>query len=716
MSPAPPRWRRLAPAAALTAAVLALLLPGLGRSGLWEPWELRLAEEAAGLAGARPTSGASIGAASQALLPALGIRLFGYNEAGARLPGLLVALATLAAMAWAAALHGRRAAVIAAVALVGTPLYVLQARQLTSDMPLLLAGALTLGGLGRLGSARPGQPVLVAALAAVLGLGLGAASGGVLVGALAPCLAFLAAWRLSGVTFATPVHRGLALAIAVAGLLLALTIALTPYRSGQPSWLLGGTPVLGGSPRTFDAVLRVVGFGLFPWGALALFALLAPLQDLADETPAEERGRDFTALLPMFVGAFGLAAATLQLQLVGQARIAILPAAVLAVARLLGDRPARPAANRLLAFVVATGTLLITRDLWLGPEELASVHLSSKIAWPPTLNIRPLVAAVGGAFAAALLARMALPPQTEGSGRLGRLMVWAGRLSLPVLLVSGVVLSAGLAHGVVPALSRHLSQKALLDAFRSLGGRTLALYRIPEGSRGAFEARGGAELTDVGSLPELAQRFQADSGLFALVPRTDLAALDDAFAEASVQYAVVDISSSRFLLLAGRLPAGRRDLNPLDRHRFRPKAAARPPWEPPRRQASATYGDAVELQGADFPERVRRPGSFPLVLYFRTLRRPPAGYKIFVHVQQPGALVHGDHAPAEGLFPTERWRPGDLLRDEHRVQVPLMTASAGLYTIFVGFWPGGNSVHRLPVTAGAHDGQDRVALGTIRIN
>jgi 4-amino-4-deoxy-L-arabinose transferase-like glycosyltransferase len=706
----------LGPAAALTAVALALLLPGLGRAGLWEPWELRLAEEAAGLAGVRPSSGAAIVAASQALLPALGIRLFGYSEVGARLPGLLVALGTLAAMAWAAAgLHGRRAAAIGAIALAGTPLFVLQARQLTSDMPLLLAGALTLGGLGRLGSARPGQPTVTAALAAVLGLVLGAASGGVLVGVVAPCLAFLAAWRLSGLTFATPARRGLALAIAVAAAALALAVALFPYRSGQTSWLLGGTPVLGGSPRTFDAVLRVVGFGLFPWGALALFALLAPLVDLGDEPPTEDRGRSFTALLPMFAGVFGLAAATLQLQLVGQARVAVLPAAVVALARVLADPPARPA-NRLLAFVVTIGTLLITRDLWLAPEELASVHLSSKVTWPPGLSIRPLVAAVGGAFAAALLARLALPPQIEGSGRLARLVAWAGRLSLPVLLVSGVALSAGLAHGMVPALSRHLSQKALLDAFRSMGGKTLALYRIPEGSRGAFEARGGPQLTDVGSLPELAQRFRADSRLFALVPRVDLAALDDAFAEASADYAVVDVSSSRFLLLAGRLPAGRRDLNPLDRHRFRPRQAAHPPWEPPRLPASATYGNAVELLGADFPERVRRPGSFPLVLHFRTLRRPPAGYKIFVHVQQPGALVHGDHSPLEGLFPTERWRPGDLLRDQYRVQVPLMTTSAGLYTIFVGFWPGGNSIHRLPVTAGAHDGQDRVALGTIRIN
>jgi hypothetical protein len=46
----------------------------------------------------------------------------------------------------------------------------------------------------------------------------------------------------------------------------------------------------------------------------------------------------------------------------------------------------------------------------------------------------------------------------------------------------------------------------------------------------------------------------------------------------------------------------------------------------------------------------------------------------------------------------------------------MVTTPAGLYTIYVGFWPGGDTDRRLPVTAGlAHDGRDRVALGTIRV-
>jgi 4-amino-4-deoxy-L-arabinose transferase-like glycosyltransferase len=713
----PPRWRRFAPAAAFTVAALALLLPGLGQYGLWEPWELRLTDQAAALAGIRPPAGASIGPASQALLPALGIRLFGFSEAASRLPGVLVALATLAAVAWAAAgLYGRRAAAIAATATMAMPLFVLQARQLTSDMPLLLASALALGGLGRLGREQPGRRALGGALWVLFGLGLGAATGGVLVGVVAPCLAFAAAWRLSGLTFSSRLQRGLAVGVVAGGLGLALVAALTPYRAGQASWLLGGTPVLGAAARTFDAVLRVLGFGLFPWGALALLALLAPLVALTDETPAaEERGQSFAALLPLFAGAFGLAAATVQLHLVGQARISILPAVALALSRLLSE-PRSASANRLLAFFAATGTLLVTRDLWLSPEELVSVHLSSKVTWPPGLSLRPLVAAVGVAFTAALLARFAVGPAVEAAGRAGRLLALARRLSVPVLLASGFALSAGLAHGVVPALSRHLSQKALLDSFRSLGGRALALYRIPAANRGSFDIVQGVHLLEVENIQQLSEKFRADPTLFALIPRADLPALDDAFAEAAVDYAVADASSSRFLLLAARLPAGHADHNPLDRHRFRARATAVPPWNPTRLQTSATYGDVVELYGADFPASVRRPGSFPLVLYFRTLRRPPAGYKIFVHVERPGALVHGDHPPLEGVFPIERWRPGDLLRDQHRVPVSLVTTPAGLYTIFVGFWPGGDTVRRLPVTGGEHDGNDRVALGNIRIN
>ncbi len=710
---------RLPAAAALALLALGLVLPGLGRFGLWEPWEVQIAESAAGLVGLGGGPGSAGGIPSpQVVLAALGLRLFGPGEAGARLPGALLALATLLALVWAASSRGHRAGLTAGLVLASTPLFLLQARQLTSDMGLLLGSAVALGALGRLADPAPdARPWLPAALAAA-GLGLAGATGGLLVGVVPPCLAFGAAWLLGGGYPRARSFRILGISVALAGVTLALAALLAPYRAGQFSGLLGGAPLFGPSGRTFESAFRVLGFGLFPWSALALFAVLVPLTELEVDPPAAGRPGRAGLLLPVFCVVFGVACATLQQHLVGQARLPVLPAVALLLGWWLAGPPGVP--NRVLGLVVAAGTALVARDLWHAPEELLSVHLPAKITWPPGFSLGPLFALTGALAAAAALARLVLP-EPAGPERSSRLASRAHRLAAPVLLASAILFSAGLALGVVPALSRHLSHKRQYETFRAMAGpgTALAYYRVPRSGGGPFALPAGSPVREVASAGELAARFRADPGLFALVPRPELASIDDAFRQVATPYAVVDASSTRVLLLAGRLPEGGTDKNPLDAVRFLAAIARHPPWPPASRPASARFGDAIELQGADFPPTVRRPGSFPLVLHFRALSRPPAGYQIFVHLEQRGTRLHGDHAPLGGLLPTERWRIGDHLRDEHRVVVPLVTAPAGVYTVYVGFWPGGRSPRRLPVTAGTagttNDGRDRVALGTIRV-
>lgn len=376
---APPGKRAsLGSLAALTAFGLCLLLPGVGGFGLWEPWERGVAAQATA-----PET-LQLGPAPLALLPALGMRLGGIAEGSARLPGVLVAIATLLVVAWAGGvLHGRRAGLVAATVLVAMPLFILQARQLTSDMPLLLGTALVLGGFGRLADPASTGSHVLAGLAALIGLALGTVAGGALVGVVAPCLAFGAAWWLSDLKLPRGAPRALAGVITLAGAALAVTTLATSYQAGQSSWLLGGVPAHGPSPRTFESALRVLGFGLFPWSALALLALLAPLLPADERTASEERPRRFATLLPVFVVVFGLASATLQLRLVGQAHLSLLPAIAMVLGRWLMEPGATAPVNRVLGLVVATGTLLVARDLWHGPEELFSVHLPARIAGRP---------------------------------------------------------------------------------------------------------------------------------------------------------------------------------------------------------------------------------------------------------------------------------------------------------------------------------------------
>jgi hypothetical protein len=130
---------------------------------------------------------------------------------------------------------------------------------------------------------------------------------------------------------------------------------------------------------------------------------------------------------------------------------------------------------------------------------------------------------------------------------------------------------------------------------------------------------------------------------------------------------------------------------------------------------SATFGDAIQLVGADFPESVRRPGKVPLDLIFRVKARPPGAYKIFVHLDGPAQpRVIGDHDPVGHAFGTSFWLPDEYVRDHYDVEVPLMTTPAGTYNVFVGFWPGGEG-KRLKVTEGPNDGADRVRLGSLEI-
>ena len=113
---------------------------------------------------------------------------------------------------------------------------------------------------------------------------------------------------------------------------------------------------------------------------------------------------------------------------------------------------------------------------------------------------------------------------------------------------------------------------------------------------------------------------------------------------------------------------------------------------------------------------IRRPAKIPLTLHFRVNQRPPGGYKVFVHFDSTGnPRVLGDHAPLDGVFPTSYWLPGEYIKDFVEVDVPLMTTPAGVYTLYIGFWPGGEQ-KRLRVTGGTlGDGFDRVRVGTIDI-
>ncbi len=125
------------------------------------------------------------------------------------------------------------------------------------------------------------------------------------------------------------------------------------------------------------------------------------------------------------------------------------------------------------------------------------------------------------------------------------------------------------------------------------------------------------------------------------------------------------------------------------RERVEPSVAERAlaPGARPAIAIGAVFGGSIELVGADLAPAQLAPGATALLtLYWRALDEPETSWRVFVHLDAPGATrLQADHAPAGGTYPTTAWKRGDVVRDTVKITVPaghpatLLTAWVGLY-------------------------------------
>ena len=766
-----------------------LVLPRIGAFGFWDPWELKVAEHARDMAESSLTD-VTVGKRYPAeppldlFLSALGMRVFSVGEFGGRVGNGLLAVLAILAVYWAGlSLFRRRAAVLSALALGSLPLFVLEARQIVSDMPLVAALALALGGLGRYAWPPDGVRRMRDLAIAAAGLVLGLLAGGALLGVALPCLSVGASLLVGfglrpragddkdacelcapGIGRDVPADasfgRGLfgrasagriaLAAVAAVGLAVFILTLATGNAAGKFSVLLGGVPRAGTPTTTFEFFIRQLGFGLFPWSALAVFALGRPLVRLGGGSEPDGDRLAFVQLYLLVFAAFGFALSSYFVLMTGEARFVALAPIALAIGTLLDEALEGRRAEPVLGLLVATGTMVVARDFVLTPEELVSVHTLAKVRWPPTLKFGPVFIAAGVLFAGGIYAGLATRGRALGRvalrdlgkagpwrRRIEKSVVEAGRHGIQVAVASAVLFAFVLGHYLVPTLSKHLSFKPLLETYTRFAkhGEKIGRYKVEAQGAGFYSRR---EMTDLPTPDRVAAFLRSGERVFALVSATELAALDAALKGASVGYFVVDGSSSRFLLLSNRLEPGEKEENPLKKDVWMapqlPRVAAGDPGaagggEAPQKMewpdqpapwkwrvsARTMFEDAIELVGADFPPSIRRPGSIPLTLYFRVLKKPKPGFRVFVHFDAPSEpRLLGDHALLNGAFPTDYWLPGEYIRDTYDVEVPLMTTPAGKYTVLMGFWPGGEG-KRLKITAGHNDGGDRTQVGFIEI-
>lgn len=133
----------------------------------------------------------------------------------------------------------------------------------------------------------------------------------------------------------------------------------------------------------------------------------------------------------------------------------------------------------------------------------------------------------------------------------------------------------------------------------------------------------------------------------------------------------------------------------------------------PARPLSVRLGEEARLIGYDLSESSVRAGqTISLTLYWQAARSTRRDYHVFVHLicADGKLLAQDDGVPGRGWFPSVIWAGGDVIRDEHMLELPL-DVSAGDCVLSVGLYDY-DTGERLPaVNAGGQRlAEDRVVL------
>jgi 4-amino-4-deoxy-L-arabinose transferase-like glycosyltransferase len=299
-----PSWLPLALAIAIPLAFF-FFLPPLTKSGLWDPYELNVADLARRIAlnlfhasdlalTGTDNSMPHLNDLGRPELPltsiAYGFKLFGLHEWAGRAPLALWGLAgVLAVYGVVSRLVDKRAALYSVIALSTMPLYFVQARTMLGDIVPMSALAMSFGGLC-VAVFDIGDPLvegerskhMVARLAwlgvALVGLTAGFYSRGALLGVAVPLGAIGVSWLVTvgaGQRAGDVMSAALAL-VSLAFAIVAVTLVVLAINKNDTKNLSIAIGAMLKTPSkypTFDYFIGHIGHALAPWSAFVPFAM-----------------------------------------------------------------------------------------------------------------------------------------------------------------------------------------------------------------------------------------------------------------------------------------------------------------------------------------------------------------------------------------------------------------------------------------------------------
>jgi hypothetical protein len=284
------------------------------------------------------------------------------------------------------------------------------------------------------------------------------------------------------------------------------------------------------------------------------------------------------------------------------------------------------------------------------------------------------------------------------------------------LLAVGVAIGAIASLGFYPAVSRQVAPKQVFERYRELRQPGELLGLLGQQSQAARYQGGesSVHLADgAQALAFLSEGGSTGKRRFLLLRKADLGPLNAAFRERHLgNLPILDGRSSEVLLAVNRrFPRREPDESPLGQLVL---DAAPPPQHRVRavlgQRQLEVLGYSVASPAGQLETSLQPATRYRFIIYFRVLARIGGDWQVFVHLDGLQRRFNADHEPAEGKYPLELWREGDVIADATDVVLE-PSFSPGAYRVYFGLFSG---ERRIEVIEGAED-DDRIAAGTLQI-
>jgi arylsulfatase A-like enzyme len=136
------------------------------------------------------------------------------------------------------------------------------------------------------------------------------------------------------------------------------------------------------------------------------------------------------------------------------------------------------------------------------------------------------------------------------------------------------------------------------------------------------------------------------------------------------------------------------------------------PRPAPEHGTDAQLGTLVRVAGWDGPTVVNRGQRVTVTVHFDALDRVTGGWDLFVHLSGRVMARNLDHPVLDGVYPVDRWQPGQRLRDRWTFTVA-PDLLPGTYDLLLGLYRGSERLPVIPTEAG--DDQRRLRVGRIEV-